>query len=143
MDADVRESPEFRRWREEALPPIVTAALNEIRKDPRSHKAIHRLVNDAVKQALSNLIVLLERQLSQDDFIAFAANFVSAVNDALPEISDYLAVVVHFPRSGETSIGAVEKRLVKTDKPLKGLAHLLELPNTARDDQNEFMIDPE
>ena len=143
MDTDARETPELRRWREEALPPIVKAALDEIRKDPTSSKTIHRLVNDAVKQALSNLIVLLERQPSQDDFHAFSALFVAAVNDVLPEISDYLAVVVHFGKGGGTTIGAVEKRLVKTGKPLKGLVLFLELPNATRDDRNELMIDPE
>ena len=143
MDTDAHETPELRRWREEALPPIVKAALDEIRKDPTSGTVIHRLVNDAVKQALSNLIVLLERQPSQDDFHAFSALFVAAVNDVLPEVSDYLAVVVHFGKGGGTTIGAVEKRLVKTGKPLKGLVLFLELPNATRDDRNELMIDPE
>ena len=141
MDTDAREAPEFRRWREEALPPIVKAALDEIRKDPTSSKTIHRLVNDAVKQALSNLIVLLERQPSQDDFHAFSALFVAAVNDVLPEISDYLAVVVHFGKGGGTTIGAVEKRLVKTYKPLKGLALFLDLPDAIRGDRTEFDIE--
>lgn len=142
MDTNVRETPEFRRWREEALPPIVKTALNGIRKDPTSHEAIHRLVNDAVKQALSNLIVLLERQPTEENFIDFATNFVSAVNDSLPEISDYVAVVVNFPRDGSSTIGAVEKRLVKTDKPLAGLALFLDLPDAIRGDRTEFDIEP-
>lgn len=138
MEADVRETPEFRRWREEALPPIVTAAVDAIRKEPTSIKAVNRLVNDAVKQALSNLIILIERRPSQEDFIAYAACFISAVNETLPEISDYIAVVVNFPKDGRSTIGVIEKKAIKTGKSLKGAVIFLELPNVTRDDRNEF-----
>jgi hypothetical protein len=61
MDKYAGESPEFRRWREEALPSIVAETIEEIRRNP-NRKTVRRFLNKAVGHALSNLIILLERQ---------------------------------------------------------------------------------
>jgi hypothetical protein len=140
MNPKSNVSPELERWFKEALPPVISEAMNKIRNNPCDEN-IRRLLNDTSKKALCDLIILLERQPTASDFTFFIASFVSAVNLTLPYISNYFAAIVNFCKGGGSTIGVIESCMLEPSDRIKGIVPLIELSNAARDEDGNILFD--